>query len=270
MNSSFLPPELQNLFTADTLMRLLWGIAVFIVGILLLKLVVFVVGRSVERRLSAQSAMIVKKVLFYIGLLLVVLIILAQFGVQMNALLGAAGVLGLGIGFAAQTSVSNVISGAFLISEKAFTVGDLITIGDTTGVILSIDLLSVKLRMLDNRFVRVPNENIIKMNVTNITRFPIRRMDIEFTVAHSVDPLKVREIALSVVGLVSASLDEPEPLFLIQQVTPIGVDIRLGVWFPKDQFLVVRNGVLSGLISAFREQGIDFARYPFVKEPTVS
>ena len=76
--------------------------------------------------------------------------------------------------FASQTSVSNIISGIFLISEQPFQVGDLIKVGETKGVVLSIDLLSIKLRTFDNQLVRIPNENLIKNELSNITRFPIR------------------------------------------------------------------------------------------------
>lgn len=267
MNDTILPPEIESALTMDNLIRVLWAIGILFAGYLALKLVVFFVGRSVERRFTAQSSMIVKKTTLYAGMTLLILVILAQFGVRMNALLGAAGVLGIGLGFAAQTSVSNVISGVFLISEKSLSVGDLVTIGESTGIIISIDLLSLKLRTLDNQFVRVPNEDLIRLRVTNITRFPIRRMDILFTVTHSADLAAVRTICEEVVASVPESLDDPEPLFLLQGVTPLGCDIRFGVWFPKEQFLKVRNAAISGLLTRLREKNVELARYPFVNDP---
>ena len=267
MSDTILPPEVAAALTIDNLIRGLWAIGILFLGYLALKLVVFFAGRSVERRFSPQSAMVVKKTILYAGMALLLLIILAHLGVRMNALLGAAGVFGIGLGFAAQTSVSNVISGVFLISEKSLSVGDLVTIGDTTGIIISIDLLSLKLRTLDNQFVRVPNEDLIRSRVTNITRFPIRRMDILFTVPHSADIALVRTICEEVVASVPESLDEPEPLFLLQAVTPLGCDIRFGVWFPRDQFLKVRNAAISELLSRLHENNVEPAKYPFVNDP---
>ncbi|MFP4643426.1 MAG: mechanosensitive ion channel family protein [Spirochaetales bacterium] len=267
MNDTLLPPEIEAALTMDNLIRVLLAVGVLLTGYLALKLVVFFVGKSIERRFSAQSSMVVKKTVLYTGMALLFLIIVAQFGVRMSALLGAAGVLGIGLGFAAQTSVSNVISGVFLISEKSLTVGDLITVGETTGIIISIDLLSLKLRTLDNQFVRVPNEDLIRSRVTNITRFPIRRMDILFTVSHSADLARVRTICEEVVASVPESLDEPEPLFLLQGVTPVGCEIRFGVWFPRDQFLEVRNAAISSLLARLNAEDVELARYPFVSDP---
>ena len=117
--------------------------------------------------------------------------VLGELGVKLTALLGAAGIVGIAVGFASQTSVSNIISGLFLISEKPFAIGDVLKVGGTTGIIQSIDLLSIKIRTFDNLFVRIPNEKILSSEVTNITRFPIRRMDIVFQVDYGQDLARV-------------------------------------------------------------------------------
>jgi small-conductance mechanosensitive channel len=132
----------------------------------------------VGKKYSPQQGMVAAKVLLYPGLLLILISVLHQLQFSLAPLLGAAGIVGIAVGFASQTSVSNVISGFFLIAEKPFEVDDMIQVGDTVGRVLSIDTLSVKLRTFDNRFVRIPNETIVKSQVTTITRFPIRRLDL--------------------------------------------------------------------------------------------
>ena len=59
-----------------------------------------------------------------------------------------------------------------------------IKVGDITGEVLSIDLLSVKLRTYDNLYVRIPNENLMKSTVTSLTRHPIRRFDMQIGIAY--------------------------------------------------------------------------------------
>src|SRR5699024_2454555 len=117
-------------------------------------------------------------------------------GISLAPLLGAAGIAGVALGFASQTSVSNIISGLFLIAESPFKVDDIITVKSTTGVVLSIDILLVKLRTFDNQYVRIPNETLIKTEVTNITRFPIRRLNTTISVAYKEDIGQVREILM--------------------------------------------------------------------------
>jgi hypothetical protein len=67
----------------------------------------------------------------------------------------------------------------FLIAERSFVVGDLLDVNGRLGFVISIDLLSVKLRTFDNLMMRVPNEEMIKTTVLNLTRFPIRRLDLQ-------------------------------------------------------------------------------------------
>src|SRR5208283_1440362 len=146
------------------------------------------------KKSTPQRQMVVRKIISYSGFVLVLMAVLAELGVKLTALLGAAGIVGIAVGFASQTSVSNIISGLFLISEKPFAIGDVIKIGGTTGIIQSIDLLSIKIRTFDNMFVRIPNEKILTSEVTNITRFPIRRMDITLQVSYDEDLDRVRTV----------------------------------------------------------------------------
>jgi small-conductance mechanosensitive channel len=96
----------------------------------------------------------------------------------LGILLGTAGILTVALAFASQTSMSNVISGLFLIADNPFQVGDILQVGTTVGVVLEIGLLSVNLRKFDNTFVRPPNELLIKQEFWNLTKYPIRRLDL--------------------------------------------------------------------------------------------
>ena len=130
------------------------------------------VTKYTTKKYSAQQGMIFGKVVLYLGIFMIIFSILNELGFKLTHLLGAAGILGIALGFASQTSVSNIISGLFLIAEQPFEVNDVITVGGTTGVVLSIDTLSIKMRTFDNKFIRIPNETIIKSEVTTITKFP--------------------------------------------------------------------------------------------------
>ncbi len=171
----------------DVLTRGLRVAVTIVIGLVLVRLLAVVSQRYIMKKSTLQRQMIVRKIISYTGFFLVLMAVLGELGVKLTALLGAAGIVGIAVGFASQTSVSNIISGLFLISEKPFAIGDVIRIGTTTGIIQSIDLLSIKIRTFDNLFVRIPNEKILSSEVTNITRFPIRRMDIVFQVDYGQD-----------------------------------------------------------------------------------
>lgn len=215
------------------------------------------VRRIIERRFSKQSGMLLAKAIAYTGFLLVAVAVLNEFGFQLGALLGAAGIAAIAIGLAAQTSLSNIISGVFLISEKTFKVGDLIRVGDDVGFVLSIDLLSVKIRAVDNRFIRIPNEDIIKARLVNLTHFPIRRIDIAVGVAYKEDPKRVINVLREIASDFPLCLDQPEPSILFKKFGDSSLDFNFGIWCVRTDYNEVKNSILTTIKTRFDEEGIE-------------
>jgi len=215
------------------------------------------IKRYTQKKLSAQQSMIFEKLFLYAGLIIIFISILHELGFKLAHLLGAAGIVGIAVGFASQTSVSNIISGLFLILEKPFEVNDVISVGGTTGVVLSIDTLSIKLRTFDNRFIRIPNETIIKSEVTNITRFPIRRVEINLGVAYKENIERVRSILKEIARKNPLCLNEPEPIIIFSGFGNSSIDLFFGVWAVKSDFLKLKNTIMEEIKQRFDEEGIE-------------
>jgi small-conductance mechanosensitive channel len=230
-------------------------------GFLLVRLLVVGVQRVFMKKATPQRRMVARKVIAYTGFVIVLMTVLAELGVKLTAILGAAGIVGIAVGFASQTSVSNIISGLFLISEKPFAVGDVIRVGTTTGIIQSIDLLSIKLRTFDNLFVRIPNEKILSSEVTNVTRFPIRRMDITLQVCYREDLDRVRAVLAEIARANRFCLDEPAPVILVTEFRENGVELLFGPWFSKTDFVDLKNSIMRDIRVRFAAEGIQIP-YP--------
>lgn len=233
------------------------AILILVVGFPLL----FALGRGVRgwvtRRYSAQRGLVAGKVVYYVGGIVLLLTFLGQVGIRLGPLLGAAGVVGIALGFASQTSVSNIISGFFLIAEQPFRVDDVIQVGSTTGRVLSIDMLSVKLRTFDNRFVRIPNETIVKSEVVTLTRFPIRRIDLMVGVAYREELARVREVLLDVARDNRKILMEPQPMVLFEGFGASSVDFRFVAWATREHFMEARNSLADGVKARLDAEGIE-------------
>ena len=213
--------------------------------------------RWVGKSSSLQQGMVAGKALLYPGLLLIFISALHQLGFSLAPLLGAAGIVGIAVGFASQTSISNVISGFFLIAERPFEVDDVIQVGETTGRVLSIDTLSVKLRTFDNRFVRIPNETIVKSQVTTVTRFPIRRLDLNVGVAYHEQMGQVRKILLEVTRANPRALMEPEPAVFFDGYGDSALELRLAVWATRENFISLKNSLLEEIKIRFDQEGVE-------------
>jgi small-conductance mechanosensitive channel len=130
-------------------------------------------------------------------------------------------------------------------------------VNDITGVILSVDLLSVKLRTFDNLYVRIPNETIIKSSLTTITRFPIRRLDLNLSVAYKEDLEKVRDILLKLAAENQYCLENPAPFFGIDKFDSSGINILFNVWFEASNFWNLKNSITMEIKKRFEAEGIE-------------
>lgn len=214
-----------------------------------------------SNRLNPQARMILRRIVTYSVFVAAVVLSLRELGLRIGTLLGAAGLLTVAVGFAAKTSISNLISGLFLIGEHPFSVGDAIQVGQTTGEVLSVDLMSTKLRTFDNRYVRIPNESLLSKEVTNLSHFPIRRYDLTLSVSYQEDLQAVKRVLDDVADRIPTCLTDPTPLFIFQRFGDSGLEIQYSVWGVSERFLDMRNDFARAVKEAFERDGIDIP-YP--------
>lgn len=246
-------------FEPETIERVKQIALSLFIGYLIAQVLVVLIRRVFFKNISKQSKMLITRGIFYtafVFVLFVVMDILELKGV-FQTMLGAAGVLGIVLGIASQTSIGNIVSGIFLISEKPFELGDLIKIGDKLGTVYSIDLLSIKLKTPDNLLIRIPNQTIISTEVINITKFPIRRMDVDISVAYKEDLARVTELLKKIADKIPLCLDEPEPIVLAKNFGASGIDMLFGLWFEKSNYLALRNAVFQEILETFAHEGIE-------------
>lgn len=262
-------PDLRPQFLADLdsarVESLVIALLILLVGVMVARALARSVRRLVARRSSEQQAMLVSRGIFYTLLFLVSFEALSTAGVDLKVLLGAAGILTVAIGFASQTSASNLISGIFLVAEQPFVLGDTIQVGTTVGEILSIDLLSVKIRTFDNLLLRIPNETLLKSEITNLTRFPIRRLDIPISLDYDQDLPAAQRVLEQAAQRNELCLDEPKPTFFMLSFGDSAILTRFSVWTSTAHFVELRTRFLIEIKAAFDAEGISF---PFPQQTT--
>lgn len=241
---------------AETLELPFWGAVLratgtLLVGWFLASLLSRLAVRATVRLLDAQQTMLLRRFVFYGLLGGALLSAMHALGFNPAVLVGTAGVITVAIGFASQTSASNIISGLFLVGERSFVVGDRIRVGETMGEVLSIDMLSVKLRTLDNLYVRIPNETMLKSEVTNIGRFPIRRYELNVGVDYATDLDLARKVLLDVAHDEPLALEDPAPNVFFSAFADSSMNLRLLVWTAKDNYFTLINRIPEKVKRAF-------------------
>ena len=243
--------------TWDNFFRLLGVLLIFFALMAIYKLIIRSVKKIPEKKLPAHRSIIILKFIKYVYYAILIMFVLSLFGIKLSAIWGAAGVAGIAIAFAAQTSVSNIISGVFVIVEKTLKIGDLINVAGETGIVDTIGLLSVKVHTLDNQMIRIPNSTIINSTLRNTSYFDKRRLDVKVSVAYDTDMQKALDTLSKAPHLCKCDLQEPAPLVWFDGFDASGINMTLAVWFKKDDFINAKNQTFIAIKRVFDEAGIE-------------
>ncbi|WP_353163153.1 mechanosensitive ion channel family protein [Acinetobacter guillouiae] len=281
MAESNIPKDIANslkgIFTnvnVDRLSEIAVALILCFVGFVLARVISNTFIRTIGARFNAHQRLVWRRGIFYFIFLLFVIASLKEAGFKLSVFLGAAGILTVALGFASQTSASNLISGLFLIGEGSFEVGDTIQItlirGHTIeGEVISIDLLSVKLLTMDNVYVRLPNEQLIRAPVHNLSKFPIRRLSITVAINFNENINKVREVLIDVANDYPLVLADPKPRVTVSAFGESSIEILFALWCMQANYLQVKDEIHELIRNRFVENQIEIPvpKIGFVDRP---
>ena len=206
--------------------------------------------------------MLLRKFILAIMVVMVSLIVLSNLGVNIGPLIAGAGVIGLAIGFGAQTLVKDIISGIFFLIDDAFRVGDFIETAGTKGMVEHISLRSIRLRHPRGPVHTIPFGGM--GTVTNNSRdYIISKLD--FRVRYDTDVDRVRKLIKKINKKIQKD-EEMGPVMLgkiksqgVREMDDSAMIMRVKFkTIPGEQF-VVRREVFRMMQESFRENGIEFA-----------
>jgi len=199
---------------------------------------------------------VVMGIVYTIGALLV----LTGLGISINNLLVAGGIITLAISFAAQTTISNAISGIFLILEKPVRIGDYVYIKDSgvSGVVKSISIFSTTVRLWSGEMARVPNSSFFGSVIVNQSIPTVRRLEIELGLPYDLNKLENGiEAIIKTIRKEKYILRVPEPEVFIKDFGQSYVTVRVNAWVPTKKWYEVYKEIRFKLYKALKESGID-------------
>ena len=247
----------KDFFTLHHIFRGLSVLLVILIYYIIYRLVKKGIHKVGDQKLSNDRKEILHRLARYIFYFAVIVYILGLFGIKLSAIWGAAGIAGVAIGFAAQTSVSNLISGIFIVSEKSIKLGDTIIINGVTGVVDTISLLSVRVHTYDNQMVRIPNSSIINSLLTNNSYNSYRRLLINVSVAYESDLAFALETLKKAPALCPTARTDPAPNAWIEAFEDSGIKLTLVIWFDNPDFITVKNETFIAIKKVFDQAKIE-------------
>ena len=248
---------LRTFCTWDNLVKLIFTVLVILTLWIIYKIILRTIRKVPAEKVSIHKTMLLTTVVKYAFYVIVIMFVLSRFGVKLSAIWGAAGIAGVALGFAAQTSVSNIISGIFVLTEGTIKIGDFISVGDVSGVVDNVNLLSVRVHTLDNQMVRIPNSTVINSNLTNFSFHSKRRFTFNVSIAYEMDMEKALEALNKAPALCPTVIQDPAPAVWFDGFGDSGINMTAAVWFNSSDLVATKNAMYVAIKKCFDEAGIE-------------
>ncbi|MSR44320.1 MAG: mechanosensitive ion channel family protein [Phycisphaerales bacterium] len=239
--------------------RMVGVLAVVAVAFLASKWLGQLIRSSCDRGgVDATLAHFCSKLVHWTILLIAGILILNQCGVDTASFAVVLGTVGLAIGLAFQSTLSNFAAGVMLMVFRPYKIGDAITVAGQSGVVDEIDLFSTTLDTADRRRIFVPNSSIFGSVITNTSTHAIRRADVNVRVDYRAD-IDATRSALMGAAIATAGRVADDPDIGLMELGAQGVEWQARVWCKNSDYLAVRQALVREVKSALDRAGIGIA-----------
>lgn len=188
--------------------------------------------------------------------------VMAQFGVQILSVVAGLGIVGIAVGFAAQDTLSNFISGITLLIERPFRIGDWVEINGQVGKVKEITLRTTRLRTRDNVMNSIPNASVSSSAITNFSAGGPLRVRIPVGIAYKESAREAREVMLPIVKAHERVMTRLGlgPSILMEELADSSVNLTIFYWIEPDHIDVqprISAEILESCKEALDAAGIE-------------
>ena len=237
--------------------NILGAVLVFIGGIILIKLIVKLLKKGLER--SSLDASVYKFIITtakWILYIVIIVVMLTCLKVPTAPLVTVLGACGAAVALALKDSLGNIASGIIILASHPFRRGDTIEVGGVVGIVNTIDIMITTIKTFDNKVVSIPNGTITNSILINYSHENTRRVDCTFSISYGSDIGKAKEILLDVAKANDDIYKTPEPIIGVAAQKDSSVAVDLKVWCDTDKYFDVKYYLEEQVKIAFDKNGI--------------
>lgn len=246
-----------RLYGETTVSELLWFMIIIILAVIIAKIITLNLARFLKNRVSKNDLNLISKAAYWLIFSIGFLLALPYLDVDLSGLFVAGGVVGIIIGFAAQSVFANLISGIFLIFEQPLKFGDNVLIEDTLIVVEDIRIFSTIGRTFEGIYVRIPNEKIFTTTITNYVANTARRFEYNVGIRYQDDAARAIEIIEDLIEKEPFCLKNPGPSVYVDELASDGVIIKTRIWAPSGVWWDIRTTMLWKIKCAIEAEGME-------------
>lgn len=247
--------------------RIVSATAILVVGMWLAFYISKLVRRKATQhpRIDTTLGNFFATVIRYAIIIVVLLIVLQQFGVQTTSLVAVLGASALAIGLALQGTLGNVASGIMIALMRPYHIGDFVELNGKEGKVIDLDLFFTTLRSSDERTILIPNGQAVANPIVNFTEAGRRRCIIIVGVGYEDDLDLAMRVMREVMTADPRAIAEPPAWFGVDELAESSVNITGRAWVATDDHRAYRADMLKAIKEAFDREGIEIP-YPHTVE----
>jgi small-conductance mechanosensitive channel len=213
--------------------------------------------RKISDKIPESDKENVGKIVSLIIIISGVLLALPYLKVDLSGIFVTGGLMAIVVGIAGQNFFSNAISGVILFFERPIKIGDNIGVGDITGTVEDIQILSTVIKTYDGIFTRIPNETMFTAEIQNYVSNIARRFEYIVGIRYEDDASLAISIIKDVIERHPFALKKPEPSIYVDELADNGVNISIRIWAPSSVWWDVRTEILWNIKVALEDGGIE-------------
>lgn len=244
--------------------KLLFAIIVFLLALYVANLTFRLVRRALTaRKMDPELTLLLSRLSRWTVIILGAIAALQQVNFNVTSFVAGLGIIGFTLGFAFQDIAKNFVAGVLLLLQQPFDIGDAIEVAGYTGTVTDIEIRSTTLRTLDGRHVIIPNADVYTGVITNFSRSPSRRLELEVGVGYGSNLEEVTALVKEAIAGLPGVQAEPAPVVSFHTFGDSSVNLTAYFWVDTAvaNLLDARDGAVKAVKAALDGAGVDIP-YP--------
>ena len=244
-------------FVAAYGIKIVVALAIFVVGKWLAKKITgFIGARMTASNVDITVSKFVQNILYYIAMVVILVAVLGQLGIQTASFVAIIGAAGLAVGLALQGSLANFAAGVLFILFRPIKVGDFVEVAGVAGVIQEIAIFATTLTTGDNKTIIIANASVMGSNIINYSTQATRRVDMVVGVAYDANLDQVKTILKDIAACDARVLKDKDVTVGVLELADSSINLVFRPWVNSADYWGVHFDFHERIKNRFDEAGI--------------
>jgi small conductance mechanosensitive channel len=241
--------------------KLFLAIVIFILSLYLARLTAKGVKHGLEyRKFDPELTLLLSRVSRWAVIIYGLIVALQQVDFNVSSFVAGLGIVGFALTFAFQDIAKNFIAGVLLLWQQPFDIGNAIEVSGYGGTVTNIEIRSTTISTWDGKHVIIPNADVYTSTITNFSRSPVRRLQLDVGVAYNSDLDRVTTIVQETLKNIEGILQEDKsPLVFFDKFSDSAIDLTIFYWIDTREtgYLEIKDRTLKSIKTALEQAGVE-------------